>query len=99
MTAFTSSKGELNKAEIQGKSAAFTFSGSVDSKGRVTIPARIRDRLDLGKGDELSLSINSAEVVRKEVGSLREAVDFVRSFQNVRSFSFQNGVVEVVQDE
>jgi len=94
---FTSSKEELNKADIRRKSASFIqFSGKVDSKGRVTVPARIRDKIGVGKGDRVSLILNSREVVQERVEDYQEALDFVRQFESIQSFSFEGGLVEVV---
>ena len=94
---FTSSDEELNKADIQRKSASFIrFSAILDSKGRVTVPARIRDKIGIGKGDRVSLILNSREVVRERVEDYQEALDFVRQFESVQSFSFESGLVEVV---
>jgi AbrB family looped-hinge helix DNA binding protein len=79
--------------------AGFTqvgFCGKLDSKGRITVPARIRNRLDLEKGDELRIPVENAEVRRKETSSFEEAKDFVDSFSNVESFSFDSEQVEVV---
>jgi AbrB family looped-hinge helix DNA binding protein len=76
-----------------------TFSASLDTKGRITVPARIRNRLGIDKGDEIFLSLKSEDVVRKDVNSLEEALIFVKSFDSVSSFSFSDGVVEVILDE
>ena len=80
---------------------AFTcrFSGQIDSKGRVTVPARIRKRLELEKGDQIVLQLDSSKVVQKEVGSYRKALSFIEQFESVFSFSFSDDVVEVVLDE
>lgn len=103
MAAFTSSKEELNKADISDKkSAAFTqvsFSGKLDSKGRVTIPSRIRDRLGLSSGDRINLSINSSRVIRKEFDSQREALEYLSGLENVEGFSFDGEVLEVILSE
>lgn len=84
--------------------AAFTpekvsFSGSIDSKGRVTIPARIRNRLGLEKGDQVSLTLNASNVIVEEVDSYREALELIQSLGDVESFSYSYGKVEVVLDE
>ena len=78
---------------------AFTsvsFSGKIDSKGRVTIPARIRNRLEMEKGDKVSLSLESCKAVRKEFSSIQKALEFVSKLQGVKSFSFDSGMLEVV---
>ena len=102
MGVFTSSEEELNKADIQRKSAAFTqvgFSAKLDSKGRVTVPARIRNRFDLEKGDELRLSLESSKVLRKEFSGKADALEFLSGLEDVKQFSFSSGVLEVVLSE
>ena len=78
---------------------AFTFTGQIDSKGRITVPSRIRNRLNLENGDEISLSISSAEIVIEEVDSYQEALELIELLDSVKSFSYSNGVVEVIVDE
>jgi AbrB family looped-hinge helix DNA binding protein len=78
--------------------AGFTcrFSGKLDSKGRVTVPARIRNRLDLEKGDKITLALESGEIIRKSFSSNSEALDFLSGLEGVESFSFDGEVLEVV---
>jgi len=78
---------------------AFTFTGQIDSKGRITVPSRIRNRLNLENGDEISLSISSAEIIIEEVESYQEALELIELLGSVKSFSYSNGVVEVIVDE
>lgn len=73
----------------------FTCSAQIDSKGRVTIPSRIRNRLGLEAGDELSISVDNTEIKRKKASSFEEAKAFIDSFGSVESFSFDGEVVEV----
>lgn len=75
---------------------AFTLTGRIDSKGRVTIPSRIRDRLGLEAGDELGISLRKCQVKRKEVSEFEEAKAFIEGFSSVETFSFDGKVVEVV---
>lgn len=72
------------------------FSAQLDSKGRITIPARIRNRLDLEKGDRISLRLESKKLVQEEVENYREALRFVNKFESVSSFSYTEGTVEVI---
>lgn len=74
----------------------FTCSAQVDSKGRITVPARIRDRLGLESGDEVQFSIVNCEVKRKQVSSFEEAKAFIDKFSDVESFSFDGEVIEAV---
>lgn len=78
---------------------AFTpvkFSAKLDSKGRVTIPSRVRKKLGLEAGDSLRISVENAEVRREKASSFEEAKAFVEGFSSVESFSFDGEVVEVV---
>ncbi len=75
------------------------FSAQLDSKGRVTVPAQVRDKLDLGKGDRISLEIGSSRVLRKKFDSNSRALNFVRDLQGAKEFSFDGEVLEVVLDE
>lgn len=72
------------------------FSAELDSKGRVTIPAEIRKRLGLEPGDRVSLELESGRVLRKEFSSKSEALQYLEELENVRSFSFSSGTLEVV---
>lgn len=97
MAAFTSQN--VNKADIdQEKSAAFTFSATLDSKGRVTIPAELRKLLELEEGDWLELVVSSSSVMERKVEGAVEAMNFLRSLQDVKSFSFDGDTVQVVTD-
>lgn len=82
--------------------AAFTnvsFSGKTDSKGRITIPSRIRDKLGLGSGDRVNLSLESSEVIRKEFDSQNDALEYLSGLENVESFNFDGEVLEVILNE
>jgi len=74
----------------------FTCSCRLDSKGRVTLPCRIRQKLGLEAGDELEISVRGSKIKRKEVSSFDEAKAFIEDFSEVKSFSFDGEVVEVV---
>lgn len=77
----------------------FTCSCRLDSKGRVTVPSRIRNRLGLEQGDELRISVENTEVKSKKASSFEEAKAFIESFSEVESFSFDGEQVEVVLSE
>ncbi|MFB6191404.1 MAG: hypothetical protein ABEJ64_03160 [Candidatus Nanohaloarchaea archaeon] len=70
----------------------------MDSKGRITVPACLRNRLELEEGEDISLTLVDYEVIAEEVGSYREALEFIRSLDSVESFTYREGVVEVVLD-
>lgn len=80
-------------------SDSIRFSAQLDTKGRITVPARIRNRLDLEKGDQIALQLDSRKVLEQEVDNYREALRFVDKFDSVSSFSFSDGVAEVILDE
>lgn len=75
------------------------FSGRIDSKGRLTVPASIRNRLNIEDGDEISIRLESRKIIREEFGSNSEALNFVKGLDNVKNFSFDGEVLEVVLDE
>lgn len=82
--------------------AAFTqvsFPGKIGSKGRITIPVRIRNKLNWKKGDEVSLSIESGKVISKKVNSEKAALKFLSSLEKLESFSFDGEILEVVLNE
>jgi AbrB family looped-hinge helix DNA binding protein len=73
----------------------FTFRASIDSKGRITIPASVRNKIGLQQGEKVTLSVEDSEVIRKEV-SRSKAIELINSM-NVESFSYSNGVLEVIK--
>lgn len=79
-------------------SSEISFQAKIDSKGRITVPAEIRERLSLEKGDSIPFKLAASRVIVEEVGSRDEALRFIESFDSVRSFSYEAGVVEVVLD-
>ncbi|WEL23412.1 AbrB/MazE/SpoVT family DNA-binding domain-containing protein [Candidatus Nanohalovita haloferacivicina] len=81
--------------------AVFTpcFSAKIDSKGRITIPSEIRDRLNLDEGQKVFLSVQDSTVVRKSFDSRDKALDFLSGLENVEGFSFDGEVLEVIFSE
>ena len=75
---------------------SINFSGKLDSKGRITVPSRIRDRLGLERGDEIDISVRNCQVKKRKVSSFEEAKAFIEDFSGVESFSFDGEMVEVV---
>lgn len=75
------------------------FSAKLDSKGRITVPADIRNRLNLKKGDEIPLVLESGNFVRKKFSSDAEALNFLSDLENVKSFRFDGEVLEAVLGE
>lgn len=87
MNAFTSSVDELKNPE---------FSATLDSKGRVTVPARYRKKLDLQKGDRLTIGLSKATKVEKLVKNREEALKIISGLEKAQSFSFDGDKVEVI---
>ncbi|MBC5792680.1 MAG: AbrB/MazE/SpoVT family DNA-binding domain-containing protein [Nanohaloarchaea archaeon] len=77
-------------------SSGVSFSGKIDSKGRITAPARIRDKFNLKKGDRVSIALRSTRVVREKVSSKSEALEIVSDIKDVKEFSFDGEVLEAV---
>ncbi|MFB6294332.1 MAG: AbrB/MazE/SpoVT family DNA-binding domain-containing protein [Candidatus Nanohaloarchaea archaeon] len=75
----------------------FTFLAALDSKGRLTVPAKLRDRYGLAKGDTFRVSIDSVEVERIAVDGPEEARQVLDEFDDIESFSYRDGVLEVVR--
>ena len=75
------------------------FSAELDSKGRITVPARIRNRLELEQGDRISVQLESGKVLKKEFSSKGKALEFLSGLENIKGFSFSFGTLEVVLDE
>lgn len=84
--------------------AAFTctsrqFSASLDSKGRITVPAEIRNKYNLEEGDSVKLELRNCSTRSKKVSSLEEAQNFIQRFEQVEKFFFDGKTVEVVLRE
>lgn len=78
---------------------AFTFSAKLDSKGRVTIPAEIREKFNLQQGDTIQAGVFSFKVETREVESYKEAIEILQEFESVKSFYYEEGTLEVTLDE
>lgn len=92
----------LLKRPHQPRVAKFTqvlFSGKLDSKGRITIPARIRNKLSIEDGDQMLLGVESTTVVQKEFESEKDALEFLSGLEGIEQFGFSSGILEVVLNE
>jgi bifunctional DNA-binding transcriptional regulator/antitoxin component of YhaV-PrlF toxin-antitoxin module len=78
---------------------AFTFSAKLDSKGRITIPAEIREQLNLKQEDTIQTGIFSFKIETRNVESYKEAIELLQEFEAVKSFYYEEGTLEVVLDE
>lgn len=75
------------------------ITGTLDSKGRITVPADVRSRLGLEPGDEICAVLNPAQVERIPVDDPVEAQNILEQYNDVRQFRYADGTLEVVQDE
>lgn len=55
--------------------------------------------MNLSENEEISLSIQSRKVIRKEVESKQEALEILSEFDSVKSFSYSEGVLKVIFSE
>ncbi len=74
-----------------------SFSAKIDSRGRITIPARIRNGFGLEEGDEVTLKLSESDRIRKKIDSRSEALKFISGIdREVESFSYNGEFLEVV---
>lgn len=101
MDVFTSRQKELEETGTRnlrsGKlDSEPVFSGKIDSRGRITVPSKIREKLDLEKGDTVSLSLNNVCILREKFSSKEKALGFVSDLEGVSGFSFDGEILEVI---
>lgn len=95
MDLFTSGKRlEISKSF----NTATTFSASIDSRGRITVPSGVREILELDEGDILEIEIRRTDVTVFEVESVSEAFRKLEKLEDVKSFNFSGETLEVVTD-
>lgn len=75
-----------------------TFSATLDSKGRLTVPARLRNSLGLEAGDEVTLSVAEVSVERYNVEGRQEALELLSQLEDVEEFSFRDEELKVVRN-
>ena len=75
-----------------------TFSATLDSKGRLTVPARLRSSLGLEAGNEVKLVLANVSIKRYQANNLQEALEIISQLDNVQEFSFADGQLKVVRD-
>lgn len=79
---------------------ATSFAGKIDSRGRITIPAGIREGLGLDEGDQVILQVADSDRITKKVESRSQALDFLSKIERtVESFSYDGEILEVVLSE
>ncbi|MFB6294896.1 MAG: hypothetical protein ABEI97_04000 [Candidatus Nanohaloarchaea archaeon] len=76
--------------------AVFTFVASLDSKGRLTVPAAIRKNYALEDNDTFRVTLQSITVEEVDIDDAESAMDRLQEFDDVISFSYRDGVLEVV---
>lgn len=91
MDAFTSSE---QFKTVKTSRLSSSFSARLDSKGRVTVPAELRDRLGIEQGDRVSVRI-TGEAKRVETGR-EEALKIVEEL-DADEFRYSDGTLEVVR--
>lgn len=72
------------------------FSATLDSKGRVTVPASMRKSLNIEQGDELTLALPDTEIQQYSVSSKEEALELLEELEDVEEFNFSGNTLEVV---
>lgn len=75
-----------------------TFSATLDSKGRLTVPARLRNSLGLEAGEEITLSLSDVSVETYSVEGRQEAIEILSRIEGLKEFSFRDGELKVVRD-
>ena len=79
--------------------AFISVTARLDDKGRVTIPSEVRNRLNLDQGDQVRLQIETGTVILKDFSSKEKALEYLSEKSEIKSFSFENGVLEVILDD
>lgn len=93
MDLFTSGK-RIESSKSFNRATA--FSASIDSRGRITVPSSIREILELDEGDRVEVEIRRTDVTVFEVESVTDAFRKLEQLEDVKSFSFSGGTLEVV---
>ena len=75
-----------------------TFSATVDSKGRITVPSTVRDSNNIEPGDNVTLSLPEVKVKEFEVSGRNEALQILEELENVQEFSYSGNKLKVVID-
>ncbi|MFB6208484.1 MAG: AbrB/MazE/SpoVT family DNA-binding domain-containing protein [Candidatus Nanohaloarchaea archaeon] len=100
MATITSPEGEgaqagtFQEKTVKTSSLNSSFSATIDSKGRVTVPSELRDRFGLEPGDQVSLEI-SGELFRVDADR-EKALEIVEEL-GVEEFRYSDGTLEVVR--
>jgi bifunctional DNA-binding transcriptional regulator/antitoxin component of YhaV-PrlF toxin-antitoxin module len=65
----------------------------------VTIPAEIRDQFNLRQGDTIQAGVFSFKIETREVENFKEAIELLQEFESVESFTYTEGILEVILNE
>jgi AbrB family looped-hinge helix DNA binding protein len=93
VTAFTSRESE--NVSKPSSSDSYSFSARIDSRGRLTVPRKLRDRFGLEQGDQVIVELSRAERKSFQVSGREEAIEVLESLDGVESFSFSGNELEV----
>jgi AbrB family looped-hinge helix DNA binding protein len=83
---------------FQCRNASAFITGTLDTKGRITIPADVRSRFGLDPGDDVQAVLNPVRIDRVPVDSPADAQQMLQDYEDVRWFRYADGVLEVVRD-
>lgn len=75
-----------------------TFSATVDSKGRITVPSTVRDSSNIEPGDTVTLSLPKVDIKKFEVSGRKEALQILEELENIQEFSYSGNRLKVVID-
>ncbi|MDY6766318.1 MAG: AbrB/MazE/SpoVT family DNA-binding domain-containing protein [Candidatus Nanohaloarchaea archaeon] len=76
-----------------------SFIARLDDRGRIVIPARIRDTLSLAYDDTVAVELRAVEVETFPVDGPGDAQERLAELSNVRSFAYSDGELRVVVDD
>lgn len=77
---------------------AFTITATLDDRGRITVPAALRDRADLEPGDTVQVRLAPVRIDRIRVDGPADARDRLDGIGDARAFTYRDGILEVVRD-
>lgn len=74
------------------------FTAVLDARGRILIPAAVREHLGIGRQDTVRVRIETVQVETYAVDGYSEALERLQDLDDVNAFSYRNGELEVVLD-
>ncbi|MDY6761420.1 MAG: AbrB/MazE/SpoVT family DNA-binding domain-containing protein [Candidatus Nanohaloarchaea archaeon] len=79
--------------------ASASFIARLDDRGRIVIPANVRDSLALEYEDTVRVELRAVEVETFSVDGPAEAQERLADLSNIRSFTYSNGELRVMADD